>query len=191
VVVLGHNLWPRLFFAGAGFAVLIAVRGCASAAGLAARGSLAGRERGLLTAALLLACGASLATLGRAYGPKQDFRGAREHLLARLAPGEAVVALDMARLPFEALYGPLPFGSAWKTADNLPDLLGIERIHPRTWVITTTPTRLHAELPDVWEHLEQSYGVSGTFHGTVHGGEVAVLVTPPSDSQGSPRVRAE
>jgi hypothetical protein len=189
MVASGHNLWPRLFFASAGFALLIAVRGCASAAGLVARLGLEGRKRGVLTAALLLACAASAATVSRAYGPKQDFAGAREHVLARMAPGDDVVALDMAVLPFEALYGPVPFGPAWKTADNLPDLLEIERNHPRTWVITTTPTRLQAALPDVWEHLERHYGVSGTFHGSVHGGEVEVLVTPTNDALESPRAR--
>jgi hypothetical protein len=61
----------------------------------------------------------------------------------------------------------------------LPDLREIERNHPRTWVIYTTPTRLRAALPDVWEHLEHRYSLSGTFFGTVHGGEVVVMVTPP------------
>ena len=184
LVATGHNLWPRLFFASAGFAVLVAIRGLASWIGLTARAGLEGLRGGLLTVVLCLVCLTSAATLPRAYQPKQDFQGAREHLLAALQPGDAVVALDMAALPFEALYG-----SGWKTADNLPGLQEIERIHTRTWVIYTTPTRLKAELPDVWEHLQARYGPSGTFYGTVHGGEVVVMVTPPTGGLESPLAR--
>jgi len=174
MLATGHNLWPRLFFSSAGFFVLIGIRGFATWIGLTARAGLQGLQSGLVTLVLTLVCLTSAATLPLAYAPKQDFAGARDHLLGALGPADGVVALDMACLPFEALYG-----FRWETADNLPDLVAIERIHSRTWVIYTTPTRLRAALPDVWEHLEREYGVSGTFWGTVHGGEVVVMVRPP------------
>jgi hypothetical protein len=175
MLATGHNLWPRLFFSSAGSFVVIGIRGFSAWIGLTARAGLQGLRSGLVTAALTLVCLTSAASLPRAYAPKQDFAGARDHVLGASGAGEAVVALDMARLPFEALYG-----FRWETADNLPDLVAIERIHSRTWVIYTTPTRLRAELPDVWEHLEREYVLSGTFWGTVHGGEVVVMVRPPA-----------
>jgi hypothetical protein len=174
MLATGHNLWPRLFFSSAGFLCLIAIRGFAAWIGLTARAGLRGLQKGLLTACLTLLSLTSAATLPAAYLPKQDFRGAAEHVLGAMEPGDAAVTLDMATLPLTAMYG-----SAWESADNLPGLAEIERNHHRTWVVYTTPTRLQAAFPDVWDHLEREYEVSGTFWGTVNGGEVVVAVRRP------------
>ena len=176
MLATGHNLWPRLFFSSAAFFGLIAIRGFAAWIGLTARAGLQGLQGGLLTACLTLLCLTSAATLPTAYLPKQDFEGARNHVLGALGPGEAAVTLDMATLPLEEVYG-----SGWESADNLTGLTEIERIHSRTWVVYTTPTRLRAALPNVWEHLEREYAVAHTFWGTVNGGEVVVAVRPEPD----------
>ena len=176
MVATGHNLWPRLFFFSAGFFVLIAIRGFAAWVGLTARAGLQHLRSSIVTVVLTLVVLTSASTLPTAYAPKQDFAGAREHVLGALGPGDGVVTLDMASLPLEAVYG-----LGGQKVDNLPDLLQFERNHTRTWVIYTTPTRLQAELPDIWERLEAEYGTSGTFWGTVNGGEVVVMVRPPLD----------
>jgi hypothetical protein len=173
MVATGHNLWPRLFFFSAGFFVLIAIRGFAAWVALTARAGLERMAGGLLTALLTLVCLTSASMLPTVYAPKQDFLGALEWVEAEKRPGDAVVAVDMAVMPLRELYG-----AGCQTADNLPGLQAIERIHDRTWLVYTTPTRLKGALPDLWEHLEAEYEESQTFWGTVSGGEVVVMIRP-------------
>jgi hypothetical protein len=170
MVATSHNLWPRLFFFSAGFFVLIGIRGFAAWVALTARAGLQSLSGGLLTALLTLACLTSAATLPRAYGPKQDFRGALDHVQSSRGPRDAVVTVDMTVMPYEDLYG-----AGWSVVDNLPGLEAIERTHPRTWLVYTTPTRLQAEHPDLWHRLETEYEESRTFWGTVGGGQVVVM----------------
>ena len=171
MVATEHNLWPRLFFFSAGFFVLIGIRGFAAWVALTARAGLRPLQGGILTALLALACLTSAATLPGVYGPKQDFRGALDHVEAARGPGDAVVTVDLTVFPYRDLYG-----SGWQVVDNLPDLRAIERIHPRTWLVYSTPPRLRVEHPDVWEWLEAEYEESRIFRGTVSGGEVVVMV---------------
>jgi mannosyltransferase len=177
MVATSHNLWPRLFFFSAGFFVLIGVRGFAAWVALTARAGLQSLSAGLLTAILTLACLTSAASLPRVYGPKQDFRGALDHVQASRGLTDAVVTVDMTVMPYRELYG-----AGWSAVDNLPGLEAIERIHPRTWLVYTTPTRLRSEHPDIWRHMDAQYEESRTFPGTVSGGEVVVMTrSRPSD----------
>jgi hypothetical protein len=177
MVATKHNLWPRLFFFSAGFFVLIGIRGFAAWVALTAHAGLQSLSGALLTALLTLACLTSAATLPRVWAPKQDFRGALDHVQGSRGPRDAVVTVDMTVMPYRDLYG-----AGWSVVDNLPDLEAIERIHPRTWLVYTTPTRLQAEHPDLWAHLEAEYEASRTFWGTVSGGEVVVMTrSRPSD----------
>jgi hypothetical protein len=176
MLATGHNLWPRLFFFGAGFFVLIAIRGFTTWVVLTARAGLQGLQGGLTTALLTLVCLTSAATLPAAYWPKQDFRGALDYVEGARGPRDAVVTVDMTVMPYRDLYG-----AGWESVDNLPDLSAIERIHPRTWLVYTTPTRLRAEHPDIWGRLESDYEESRTFWGTVGGGEVVVTVRTTPD----------
>jgi hypothetical protein len=120
---------------------------------------------------LTLACLTSAATLPTVYGPKQDFGGALTFIELRRGPEDAVLAIDMAAMPYRDHYG-----VGWPEVDNLADLTAIERMHPRTWVVYTTPTRFRAEHLDIWRRLEAEYEEARTFPGTVNGGEVVVMV---------------
>ena len=171
MIATGHNLWPRLFFFSAGFYVLIAIRGFAGWVALTARAGLEPMRGGILTGLLTLVCLTSAATLPTAWLPKQDYRGALEHVEASRSPADAVVTLDMTTMPYQELYT-----AGWGNVDNVGDITALETHYPRTWVVHSTETRLRAEHPELWDRLQAEYRVSETFWGTVGGGEIVVRV---------------
>jgi mannosyltransferase len=167
LALTSHNLWPRFFFFCAGFAVLIAVRGgfAVAARALPRQGA---RAATWVTAAL---AAASLATVPRAWGPKQDFDGARAWLERNRAAGDAVVVVDMTTLP----YTPYLRG-AWQVVQGEADLAVVERTHRRTWIAYTFPARLRVVQPGIWRRVERDYRPAREFPGTVGGGAVVIKV---------------
>ncbi len=121
------------------------------------------------TALLLLLVAAS--TLPRAYGPKQDFVGARDYVRRAGGPGDAIVTLDLADFPYRSY-----LSERWLLVENRDELERVERAHARTWVLYTFPTRLAAIQPEIWARLQSSYTTAAEFPGTVGGGTVVVKV---------------
>jgi mannosyltransferase len=162
-----HNLWPRFFFFLAGFAVLMVVRGGFDLAGrvLPARGLLVATWVTAAVAAL------SLTTVPRAWAPKQDFDGARAWIEQARGTGDAVVVVDMTRLPYQA-----DLGGAWQAVDGVADLAAVEAAHPRTWVAYTFPARLQVVQPELWQRLEREYRLAREFPATVGGGAIVIKV---------------
>ncbi len=170
VVLQGHNLWPRFFFFSAGFAVLLTLRGLSEFASLIVRGPATALGPKLGAGAGLLLCLASAATLPRVFGPKQDFEGAAEYVLAH-APVGAVATLEMANLPLlEYLRQP------WTQVNTLQALMDFERGKAETWVILTMPTHLAAVQPQTWARLCSEYREEKVFYGSERGGEIVVKV---------------
>lgn len=168
MLATAHNLWPRLFFFCAGFAVLIAVRGVFAAA----ESVLASRHAPrLATGALVLVALASIATLPRAWRPKQDFVSARDYVERQRAPGDAVVAVDLTRFPYGRW-----LATDWSAAATAQELEAIESRHQRTWVVYTFPERLRATQPALWQRLQQAYTPAARFPGTIGGGAVVVML---------------
>ena len=165
MIATRHNLWPRFFFASAGFAVLIGVRGVFEATRLLRLPA----PRTVATAALALATAASALTIPRAWGPKQDHEGAAEYVDRLLRPGDAVVVLDMTEVPFEEY-----LGRSYRTVRTREELLDVERAHARTWLLYSFPTRLSAEYPEIWSRLQTEYREVTSFPGTVEGGAVVL-----------------
>ncbi len=167
MVATSHNLWPRLFFFCAGFAVLIAIRGVFAIASLAA----ASHAPALATAALALLVVASAATIPKAWRPKQDFGGAHAFVERVRGAGDAVVVVDMSRFAYESY-----IASGWTPVESPAELESIERSHRKTWVVYTFPARLSAFQPGIWKRLEDGYAPAARFPGTVGGGTVVVKV---------------
>ena len=165
-----HNLWPRMFFFAAGFAVLIAIRGVTEWARIFSFGQLGGLVVKLGTAALAVACLMSAATVPTAWNPKQDFEGPLELIARERLPGDAVATVDMTVMPY-AEY----FNSGWPAVDSIEALQALEASHARTWIVYCTPTRMKAAQPEIWSRLERDYAVVGTFWGTLGGSEVVVV----------------
>jgi hypothetical protein len=166
-----HNLWPRMFFFSAGFFVLIAVRGVVEAAGLLRRWLDPARISTFAGAGLAATCLASLWTVPGAWRPKQDFEGARAFVETSRAPGDAVATVDMTVMPYADFYT-----APWTPVDNVEALQALESAHARTWVVYSTPTRMRAAQPQIWEHLQLHYRVAETFWGTLGGSEIVVAV---------------
>ena len=162
-----HNLWPRFFFFLAGFAVLMVVRGAFDLAGrvLPAWGAR------VATVGTLAAAALSLATVPRAWAPKQDFDGARAWIEHQRDPGDAVVVVDMTRLPYQA-----ELGGAWQKVESPAELAAVEGAHPRTWVAYTFPARLQVVQPEIWQRLEREYRLAREFPSTVGGGAIVIKV---------------
>ncbi len=170
-----HNLWPRMFFFAAGFAVLVAVRGVVEWVRIFSFGQLAGLLPKLSTAALALACLMSAATVPVAWLPKQDYEGARALVDRERRPGDGVATVDMTVLPYRDYYD-----CAWTPVDTVEALEELERAHSRTWIVYCTPTRMKAAQPQIWARIEREYRVQATFWGTLGGSEVSVALREPA-----------
>jgi 4-amino-4-deoxy-L-arabinose transferase-like glycosyltransferase len=167
MVLTAHNLWPRLFFFAAGFAVLIVVRGWwALLERLAPARAPAWAPATLAAGALVLAT-----QVPRAWGPKQDFAGARAWVERTARTGDTIVTVDMTRMPFREW-----LGTVWPAAESDSSLAALESAEGRTWVLTAFPARLRVVQPGLWERLQREYTVAARFPGTVGGGTIVVMV---------------
>jgi hypothetical protein len=168
---LGHHLWPRSFFVVAGFGILVVVRG-----GLVI-GETIGRLLRLAdplplrlgTAAVCTAIGLSAVTVPLAYGPKQDFTGARELINRERQPGDGIVAVGLAHYPCRIFFAP-----DWEGAADQAELDRIRARSDRTWVIYTFPTHMEEHHRDILSLLRKDYELVQRFDGTLRGGEVYV-----------------
>jgi len=181
LVATKHNLWPRMFFFGAAFYVLIALRGIVEWARIFSFGQLGSLIGKLTTVALALACLMSAATLPMAWRPKQDFEGPRAYLAENVRPGDAVATVGMTTLPYgEYFMEPWPSVDIPDTARpdpqrSLEALQALEAEHPRTWIVYTTLPQMRARQPEILARIESEYvAQSATFWGTLGGGEVFV-----------------
>ncbi len=170
LTVAGHNLWPRFFFFGAGFAVLLGVRG--TFATLAALLPGAGPRLGqtLLVGAAL----ASTTLLPRAWAPKQDYVRAAAWIAENRAAGDVVAVTDMTWLPLTQW-----LGREWPRVDEANALRILEPDSAATWVLTAFPIRLAAVAPSLEAYLAERYTAATVIPGTVGGGAITIHVLRP------------
>ena len=166
VLATAHNLWPRLFFFSAGFAALIAVRG-----GFRVCEALFGARAGAVaTMGALAVCAVSAFTVPRAWAPKQDYGAALAFVNTERPLGEAMLTVDMTRLPYRDFYR-MP----WTAADSVGDLRAGETQAGRAWLLYTFPERLAAVDSAIWNRLRCCYTEVRRFPGTVQGGTIVVM----------------
>jgi hypothetical protein len=145
------------------------VCGAASLGSFAAR-VLRVRATPLGTALALFLVAASALSLPRGYRlPKQDYVGARDFVRARVEPGDAVVALDVAGIVYSRYYAP-----EWIRADTVEELAAARAVGGRTWVLYTLPRYLAAAKPELFRTVESEYETLRTFPGTLGDGAVIV-----------------
>ena len=169
LIGFGHNLWPRFFFFGAGFAALIAVRGVfAMMRPLPGRWAVWAPSLGLG-----LAAAASALTVPRAWAPKQDYAGALAWVEHERAPDDGLAAAGLAAYAYGSwLHAPVT------EVERPQDLEAVEGAHGRTWLLYAFPTHLEALLPEVWTKVQTEYRRVAEFPGTVAGGTVYVMIRP-------------
>lgn len=185
---LGHNLWPRFFFFGMGYGLLIVIAGVIEVPHLLSRVVLRerlGSERARARVGYALACGLiaiSILTLPRNYRlPKQDFSGARDWIERARRPNENIVAVGLAG----AMYGRY-FAPRWIEAQTGAELERIERdAAAGVWLVYTLPIEVRVYRPDVWRIVERDFAVVRVFPGTLGGGEIYVCQTRATRSDAS------
>ena len=179
-IALGHNLWPRFFFFGAGFAILIAMRGisqCATLVQNVLRQKPVFAPR-LALAVAVLAILISAATVPRAYGPKQDFEGAAAFVRESTGPGDRVATMGMAGRAYSLLYEP-----SWPVVADVAELRSIEESADATWAVYAVPLHMEGYHPDLLEHIQSRYELAKRFDGTLSGGSIFVYKRRGTDQE--------
>lgn len=175
-LVARGTMYPRFFFALAGFGILVGIRGVVAVAEWIARplpAGLPGRDH-LATVGLALLVGLSLASLPPNYRyPKQDFVGALEYIQARRAPGEALAVIGVTEFAFRRYLGQ----DATPIADG-EDLAALRRGRG-VWFAWAFPRYLAGSAPDVLATLDRECGAPAVFRGTIGGGDVHVCRLEP------------
>ena len=166
-MALGHPVWPRFFFSGLGFGILVAIRG-ARVLG-EATGRVLRQPRWLGVASTLALISASAATLPFAYRPKQDFTGAKEYISQARRPHDAVVAVGVAAFSYENYYAP-----EWGTVATGDELDEIRRRSNRTWLVYTLPLHMESHHADIFALVQREFRVVRTFPGSLGGGDIVV-----------------
>jgi 4-amino-4-deoxy-L-arabinose transferase-like glycosyltransferase len=176
MIGLGRNLWPRFFFFVAGFLLLILVRGVLSLAHLMSRAlPLDLREpgeRALAGAGAVALIAGSMLILPRAYGPKQDFEGAKAFVDQVRQPGQAVMTAGLTDLPYQR----------WLRSDYVAvdSVEALDRaLDGRSgYLLHTLPTFVESRMPDLAEAIATRGREVKRFPGSVGGGDVVVLQFP-------------
>jgi len=176
MIALHHHLWPRFFFYGVGFGILVVVRGLTvTGEGMrrVVRASPAvGAHLGtLLTVGAVVVLSRSLPYV---YRPKQDFAAARDFVRQALAPGDAVVTTGVAASPYRLYYMP-----AWTSVTTADDLRAVQARARRVWILYTLPTQLRDNHPDLLDLIHSEFQEIRVFDGSLHGGAVYVCLSPP------------
>jgi mannosyltransferase len=171
VIASGHHVWPRFFFFASGFAVLIVVRGAMTLGRWigTSLGFTPARAVRAATVATVLLVGAAALALPRAYAPKQDFEGALRFVEASRGPGDSVVTVGLATMPYQRFYK-----VNWGSVDGIQALEGVRSRAPRTWVVYTLPLYVEAVYPDLMVRIRDEFEVVRVFPGTLSGGEIIV-----------------
>lgn len=175
-LVARGTMYPRFFFALAGFAILIGIRGVVVVAEWAARflpAGFPGRARlGSLGLALLV--GLSLASLPLNYQyPKQDFVGALEFIAAQRTAGEPIAVIGVTEFAFRRY-----LGQDAVAVTDAEALATLRRGRP-VWFAWAFPRYLAGSAPDVLATLDQECGAPAVFRGTIGGGDVHVCRLEP------------
>jgi hypothetical protein len=179
MIVLGRHLWPRFFFFGLGFALIVFVHGVEAVLSAGTRlATLRHRtfQANLLqpraVAALVLAvmCGASLSMLPRLYRvPKQDLKGALAYVEDVRGSREPLVVMGLATMPCRDFYR-----ADCIEIDAAAELDQILTGGHTVWAIYTFPIHFRSRCPEIADRIANAFEEVKTFPATVGGGEVIV-----------------
>jgi hypothetical protein len=170
--LLGRNLWPRFFFNSFGFAALVLMHGVLLLAGwLATRLT---RAPWLPVATALLLVLASAATVPRAFGPKMDYTGARDWVLAEAQPSDRVVAIDLLAAGYGAYYAPT-FDEARTHAELRAHL---EATDGDVYILYAFGGYIEAQDAALWDLIQNGFEEVAAFRGTLGDGTIVVRRYP-------------
>jgi hypothetical protein len=169
MMLMRHHLWPRFYFFVAGFGVLLIVRGVVAAGEGLLRGWPRDRARTAATVMVVLLTVFLGRSVPYAYGPKQDYGGARDYVDHARATGDAVVIVGGASVSFRLYFAP-----AWTPVTTVAELDRVRADHPRTWVVYAMPIEVQSNYPDVYAAVQRDFALQRTFEGSLKGGTICV-----------------
>jgi hypothetical protein len=161
LLAMGHHIWPRFFYFTMGFGALIVIRG-----------ALLIPRAGMALAIGIVAV--SAASVPFAYGPKQDFGGARQFVLSQLKPGDQVATSDLSTWVYDSFYH-----AGWTDTRTAAELDSLRAKGGRTWFLYTLEPVFRSISPDVHAAVARDFHVVKVFPGTLKNGEVTVCVREP------------
>lgn len=167
----GQHLWPRAIFFAFGFMVLVVTRGTTVIGSIIAQ-MLRVRPRAELAIGTALWLGlflASARSLHNAYGPKQDFAGAWAFVEAHKEPGDAVVTVGLAAIPYRILYH--VDAEEVKNAEALDAVRARAR---RIWLLYTLKFQFADLGPELQHDIERDFVVEKQFPGSLGDGTIFV-----------------
>jgi hypothetical protein len=171
VVAAGHHLWPRFFYFGFGFGVLVAIRGAMvteqAVLGWIGRAPL--RQTGILCAGMVLV---SAVSVPAAFAPKQDYEGAMAFVEAERQPGDSVLMAGLIAYPYENLYKP-----PWQKVTTLQELNTVRAASKRTIVVYTLEPVLFSMQPEIAASVKSEFRLLHKFPGTLENGTVYVYIS--------------
>lgn len=154
----GHHIWPRFYYFAFGFAALVVVRGAMMIPRVGLAACL-----GMVTL--------SAASVPFAYGPKQDYEGARRYIVEQRQPGDAVATADLTTWVYERFYG-----AGWTDVKSGAELEAVRNGARRTWFVYTLEPVFRAQLPEVHATVLRESRRMRAFPGTLNNGTVVVCL---------------
>lgn len=176
LIAASMHIWPRYFFLYFGFVAVLIIDGIFVLAKAAGETSLLGERRAqqvgwLLVGGLVLG---SLATVPVNYAaPKQPYIGAKQLVEAQRKPGEEVMTIGLAAVPYKLYYAP-----EWTEIKSVDQLREVEEDADGTWLVYSFETHMRAHHPEVLEILAQGYDSIEELPGTLGDGDVHVFHRP-------------
>jgi len=170
-IVMGHHLWPRLFFFTFGFVVLIVARGCMQFGTMATQMLKLERKKSVLfgTGLFCTILFASAVSVPSVYGPKQDYLGALSFVESNREKTDVVFSVGSARFVYEKYYK-----VNWNGVEVAEDIESILKSSKRAWLVYTLPYHLEAVYPDIMLLIKNQFTVVEKYYGTLNGGEIYV-----------------
>lgn len=179
-LLLDRPVRPRFVFFAAGFGLLCTVRGAAVAGGLAARwiGTPRARSLGANAMVALLTLGAVvLSARSLPYGyryPKQDYVAAVTFVERSQRPGDVVAVIgDGAEIPTVRY-----LGRSWRRIQTAADLARLRAGGTTVWVVSTFPSYIRSDRPDLWAALQRDCVEVHEVEATVEDGAITVRRCP-------------
>lgn len=180
MILLGRNLWPRLFFNLAGFIVLFA------AVILVAFGSygkrwLPGNWANLAWIPALLLVVGFLVKLPANYAyPKQNYTEARDFVRDNMAADDSVIGLHMAGKVYQLYYA-----KEWPVVNTVEEISAYQHGQNTTWLLYTLPRYLKNSRPDINAKIKDQFEVVKVFRGTLGDGDIFVVRSKQKETKGS------
>jgi hypothetical protein len=181
-LILNRPVRPRFLFFSAGFGLLFTVRGAAAIGRLLGGAIGTPRARSWaapLMVALLTSGAVLLSARSLPYGyryPKQDYPEAVAFVERTKEPGDVVVVVgDGAEIPIVRY-----LGRPWPRVDAAPALRALRERGAGVWVVSTFPSYIESDRPDLWAVLEQECRVIHEIEGTVDDGDITIRRCPPT-----------